>query len=414
MTGPYHPTTPLPERVFAGIRRDAVFECCKWDPQVGDVDILAPLPLILDAAAWREVSDCAEALAREALAAEAELVQRPELHRLLGLPREVERALRQAVRAGPSAGAARLMRFDFHVTPDGWRISEVNSDVPGGFNEAEGFTRLLAPHYPGTRPTGAAASALAAALAQAAGGPGRRAALVHATAFTDDRQVMVYLARCLARLGVEPLLCAPDHVGWEHGHARLEGLGAAGPVDVVVRFFPAEWLTALPRARGWLPYFAGSRTPHCNPGTALLTQSKRFPLVWDALRTPLPTWRAALPETRDPRRVNWAREDGWVLKPALGRVGEGIGIRGVTPEREWTAIARDVRRNPEDWVAQRRFEASAFDLGDGPRYPCLGVYTVDARVVGAYGRGARKPLTDSAAQDLAVLLQGDAIEGGEA
>ena len=36
------------------------------------------------------------------------------------------------------------MRFDFHFTRDGWRISEVNSDVPGGLNESSGFERLMA------------------------------------------------------------------------------------------------------------------------------------------------------------------------------------------------------------------------------------------------------------------------------
>ena len=28
------------------------------------------------------------------------------------------------------------MRFDFHPTIAGWAVSEVNSDVPGGYNEA--------------------------------------------------------------------------------------------------------------------------------------------------------------------------------------------------------------------------------------------------------------------------------------
>ena len=37
------------------------------------------------------------------------------------------------------------------------------------------------------------------------------------------------------------------------------------------------------------------------------------------------------------------------------------------------------------------------------RYPCLGVYTLDDRVVGAYGRLAERPLIDARAEDAAVL-----------
>jgi len=36
-------------------------------------------------------------------------------------------------------------------------------------------------------------------------------------------------------------------------------------------------------------------------------------------------------------------------------------------------------------------------------FPCLGVYTLDTRVIGAYGRLAPVPLIDSRAADAAVL-----------
>src|SRR5438128_131288 len=68
------------------IRRRAIFDCCKWDPQVGDVSVLAPFALLIDESTWRELARLAEALARETLAAERELLGRPKLHRLLGLP----------------------------------------------------------------------------------------------------------------------------------------------------------------------------------------------------------------------------------------------------------------------------------------------------------------------------------------
>jgi len=80
------------------------------------------------------VAALATMLARETLAAEQELRQRADLHVHLGLPK----ALRKCLNAPPSRSgtpAVRVMRFDFHWTLDGWRISEANTDVAGGFIE---------------------------------------------------------------------------------------------------------------------------------------------------------------------------------------------------------------------------------------------------------------------------------------
>ena len=258
-------------------------------------------------------------------------------------------------------------------------------------------------------PAARLADAIAAAMSGGVSGgvSGGTVALVHATAYTDDRQVMVYLGRELAARGCRPVLAAPNHLRWHNGKAELCGAAGDGAVDLVFRFFPGEWLPNLSwpnlsSQTGWHHYFSGARTPQCNPATALLIQSKRFPLVWDQMTTALSTWRQALPETHDPREVDW-RHDGagdWVLKPALGRVGDGVGIAGATEEKDWKTIHRAVRRHPEDWVAQRRFEA----LPQGGLFPCIGVYTVDGRAAGAYGRAAGRPLIDHRAQDVAVLI----------
>ncbi len=410
ITAPWRAAAAIEPGRFAGVRRRAIFECCKWDPQVEDVATLAPYPLVLRRETWRELAAAAEALAAETLAAEAELVGRPELHKELGLPRPIRGALRHAARHGAAGGAARVMRFDFHATPEGWRISEVNSDVPGGFNEASGFTRLMASHFPGTELAGDPAGRLAEAIAATVSAEST-VALVHATAYTDDRQVMVYLAREIEAHGLRPVLTGPDHLRWQDGRAFLANVAdvantaGTGPVGFLVRFFPAEWLPNLPRACGWKHFFSRSETPASNPAYALLTQSKRFPLVWDRLKTDLSTWRSLLPETRDPRDVGWRRDESWVLKPALGRVGDLIGVAGVTEDKEWKVIRRDIRWNPRQWVAQRRFAAVPLQAPEGSVYPCIGVYTVDGRAAGAYGRAARRPRIDHLAQDIAVLVE---------
>ena len=404
MSEPWLAAAPLGEEAYGRIRRRAIFDCFKWDPQVEDTAALAPFPLVLRTSAWRELAMLAETLARETMAAEDELLERPELHSMLALPRRVRAALRQLAR--PTTSAARLIRFDFHHTTDGWRLSEANTDVPGGLNEASGFAALVAAAYPSSEAVGDVALEYARALLRAA--PNGYVAFVHATAYTDDHQVMAYVARHIDALGGRAALVSPAQVRWEDGRAYVLGGKAREAASILARFFPAEWLADLPRECTWERWFRGGVTPASNPASAVLTQSKRLPLLWDRLRTPMSTWRARLPETRDPRDAPWRGSDEWVLKPALGRVGDGIGMRGVTPAREWRLIARGARWHPGEWIAQRRFEAVPF-VGDGERaYPCIGVYTIDGRAVGAYGRIANLPLVDWRARDVAVLVERDA------
>ncbi|HET7694525.1 MAG TPA: glutathionylspermidine synthase family protein [Vicinamibacterales bacterium] len=402
MSGPWVPVEPLASAAFADVRRRAIVDCCKWDPQVGDVCVIARTPLVITRAAWDAVVRLAETLANETLAAERELIDRPELHRVLGVPRAARRALRRIGRLGPSAGVARIVRFDFHFTTDGWRISEANCDVPGGLNEASGLPAAIGPHYAWAVPVGDPADAYARAIAAGAG-PRSTVALVHATAFSDDQQMMSFVARRLEARGVAPQLASPSHLRWRDGRVHLDSAWFQGPLDAVVRFFPAEWLGDLPGACGWPMLFAGSRTPLSNPAAAILTQSKRFPLVWDRLQTRLPAWRAHLPETRDPREAPWRTSDEWIVKPAFGRVGEGIGMPDAIGAAELRRIRRQAHWWPGRWIAQRRFRALPVEIGGRAVFPCLGVYTLDGRVVGAYGRLATVPLVDARAADAAVL-----------
>jgi len=295
------------------------------------------------------------------------------------------------------------MRFDFHYTTEGWRLSECNSDVPGGLIEASGLTALVAAHYPDLEQPPDPVEALTDTLA----GPspsGRRIGLVHATAYSDDRQVAVYLARRLAQRGMEGVLLSPDQVIWDSGRARAASRWCGDALDVIWRFFPGEWLANLGRRSGWQNYVCPQGTPVCNPATALITQSKRFPLTWPNLVTPLPTWNVLLPAVADPRDVRWRGDESWVLKPAMGRGGEGIAIAGVTERKTYRQLARWARWRPRHWIVQRRFSTVPADGPNGPLYPCLGVFTLGDRVVGTYARLSRRPLTDGHAHEAAVLL----------
>jgi len=111
-----------------------------------------------------------------------------------------------------------------------------------------------------------------------------------------------------------------------------------------------------------------------------------------------------MPETRCPSAIQSDAAAEWVFKPVFGRVGEDVALAGVTGKESYKEILSQASRHPTQWVAQRRFEPVSLPGPRGPIFPCLGIFTLDGRAIGAYGRIAKKPLVDHEAQDVAVLL----------
>ena len=398
-TTPLRTGDALPPEVFQTIRRKMVLDGCKWDPQVGDVSTISPFPLLLSELRWRELSQLATRLTSELLDAEHELLDRPELHRHLGLPRRLRSILRRAKNVGGTPAAARVMRFDFHWTPDGWRISEVNSDVPGGFSEASELPLLMTPHYPGAQAAGNPGAAWADAI-DAAVPRSQPIALLAAAGFLEDQQVLVYLDRQFRKRKRSTIWASSDDLRWRDGLCYLNSRTDVGPIGAVVRFYQAEWLAR----RGCAALFVSGRTPVANPGVAVLTESKRFPLVWDQLTTALPTWRPLLPTTVDVRDVDWQQNDSWLLKSALCNTGDTVAVRALMTEQQWHSTAHAVRRKPGAWIAQKKFAIRPLQSPAGVIFPCLGVYTVDGQAAGIYGRFSRTPVIDYRAVDAAVLI----------
>lgn len=400
---------PLAHEVFANIRRRMALECCKWDPQVEDVSVLQAFPLLLRCAQWRHLAACAEALARETCAAEDALLERPNLFAKLAVPRRLVQPILQGLRSPlPETEEVRVMRFDFHPAQTGWRISEVNSDVPGGFSEASEFPSMMAGYYPGYAPAGLPGPAFADALARGitrSGARHRRAGLISAAGFMEDLQVVSYLGRLLNARGVEPHLINPTHLRFDGGRACISDGCEPSALSLIVRFHQAEWLSPR-RHAAVAPYLlGGSKTPIVNPGRAMLSESKRFPLVWDDLRMEMPTWRRLLPETRDPREVSWRRDPAWLLKTAFCNTGDTVSSPLTMPPKEWFRAAASATLFPKSWVAQRRFESCAIDTPIGAMYPCIGVYTIGGRACGIYGRLSRDAVVTYTAADVAVLVE---------
>jgi len=234
----------------------------KWDSQVGDLTALADFPLVISHTTWSRLAKMAEDLASEAIAAEQEIVRCPELLRLLGLPPALLKVFLSDEPLTPAAG--RIIRFDFHLTTEGWRISEANSDVPGGFTESSHFTKLLAQYYPKLRMIGNPAEAWCAVLAASAG-KGGQVAFLSAPPILEDHQVNAFIASRLGELGCVTQLAKPEQIRWREGMAYLETNWYRGPLAAIVRFYQAEWLPKLPTVSGWQHFFRISK-PGCRPG----------------------------------------------------------------------------------------------------------------------------------------------------
>jgi hypothetical protein len=391
----------LPARDAADIRRRMMLNCCKWDPQIGDANTLADFPLVLSSRAWATLSQLAESAGAELLEAERELLSRPDLHATLGISHAARHALR-AARYHARSPVDRIMRFDFHWTMDGWRASEVNSDVPGGFTESSSLPQMMRDFYGPAVPAGDPAGIWVQTIALAI--QDRPVALLSAPGYVEDAQVVAYLASRLRKCGMTSVCVSPGQIRFDGHVAVIECPPYRGPAGAVVRFFQAEWLPKLPARCGWPNYFGGSVTPIFNPATAILTESKRLPLVWDQLRTPMRCWKSLLPESRDARGLIGRRDEGWIFKTALCNNGDTVvDPRRLTP-RERIKLAWHIRLHGRRWLAQRRFETVPIDSPVGPIYPCIGVYVVDGRVAGAYGRFASGPVIDYAAVDAAVFI----------
>ena len=194
---------------------------------------------------------------------------------------------------------------------------------------------------------------------------------------------------------------APDHLEWKNPRPinKLNG----EKMDAIIRFFPLEWLTTLPKSSKWVSYF-NSNIPSCNHPIAMLTQSKRLPLVWDQLSCKKDTWKQMLPKTIEPKLTKKVEGD-WIYKPALGRVGEGISIKGAIPPKEVKKITKAALRSPKNWIAQQMFYSQPFITEEKEEmHICIGVFTVDGKRAGFYGRVSPYIRIDANAKDIPILI----------
>lgn len=389
---------------YENYRIDAMFDCYKWDPQFLDSNTISKHALVLTKQEARSLAHLTELLDQETRDAELILNTHLSLAKKLRLPKKLLPELKRMKNYDPKRHI-RLTRYDFHPTKEGeWAISEVNSDVPGGFAEASLLPKLALQYLKSNKVESIDfGSHLVKALSKKIKKKGT-VFFVHCTSYSDDRQVMQYLGDQMEQHGYHALYGAIDHLRFQNQEAISILDGHQGKVDGIVRFTPLEWVKDI-KPKTWSGYF-DTTTPSCNHPIAIFAQTKRFPFVWEQLESyglSFSTWRKLLPNTIE---VTKKVPPGYLYKPAWGRVGEKISIQEACEEGEYQKILKEVKRHPKRYILQKQFSSQLLESPEGEWFHvCIGSYAVDGKHAGFYARMSRKLRIDSDAEDIPVLIE---------
>lgn len=391
----------IPESDYSDYRYDVIFQGYKWDPQVEDANTISEYVAVLDEATVANLAEMAQALASETTAMEIELLGKLHYTKALGLPMSMRRGMEKAVNYQKD-DHVRLMRFDFHPTDQGWMISEVNSDVPGGFAESSILPEIATAFVPETQPSEKLSEHLFQAFKKRMP-QGGTLGFVHATAYSDDRQVMQFMGDRFERAGYQALYLAPDHVAFDDHQAYSLLDNQRINLSGIIRFFPLEWMTRLPFSVKWQGYYS-THTPSCNHPVAMLTQPKSLPLIWDQLTANTTIWQQLLPETRQVSKLPY-EDNQYLYKPVFGRVGGDITIKEATSEKEFKRIKKEALKRKKEWIVQKRFNSRPIQTEDGKEFHlCIGVFVVDGVFAGLYGRVSPYARIDEKAKDIPVVV----------
>ena len=399
---------PIDDDKYNEYRLNAMFDCYKWDPQFRDNNTLAKHVLVITEKEAEELKELTEAIDKETIAAEEYLNLHQDVAKPLALPRQINKEMRRMKNYDPKLHV-RLMRYDFHPTVDeGWKVSEVNSDVPGGFAEASLLPQEAIKAINGNDKIYRYINfgeIMTEAIKKKVKKNGR-IFMVHCTSYSDDRQVMQFMGDRLEKEGFEIIYGTADNVNFKDQKAYSILDNKEGDIDCIFRFTPLEWLRGI-RPKRWDGYF-DTITPSCNHPVAIFAQTKRFPLIWDELEKrglKLDYWRKLLPDTQKVKGFNL--KEGYIYKPACGRVGEKISIKEACIDNEYDKILKDVKTHPKEYLMQKKFISKPLvSPKDGKEYHvCLGSYTIEGKQAGFYARISLVPRIDSNAADIPVLIE---------
>ena len=395
----------ISEEKYYDYRLQAMFDCYKWDPQFCDNNTLAKYVLVLNKKENNEIIELTQKLDKETRLAEEYLNKNINIAKKLLLPKKILEQIPN-MQNYDNTKNIRLMRFDFHPDINGkWVVTEVNSDVPGGFAESSLLSELARKtiNMPELEYT-SFGEKMVEAINNKLNKKGT-IMMIHCTCFSDDRQVMQYMGDRLKKEGYKIIYGAADHIKFKENQAYCILDNNQERIDLIFRFTPLEWLIQM-KPRRWDGYF-NSISMSCNHPIAIYSQSKRFPFVWNDLENAgisMETWKKLLPETLEVNKLK--QRHGFIYKPVYGRVGERISIKEACKDNEYNKIIKDVKKHPKQYLAQKKFESLPLKGENNKEYHvCLGSYIIEGTHAGYYARISEYPRIDSYAADIPVLIE---------
>ena len=395
----------IPDSKYYEYRLNAMFDCYKWDPMFYDSNTLAKYVLILSEQENKELIQLTENLDKETRLAEEYLNKDKKLSKKLNLPKKVREQIKN-MQNYDKKNNIRLMRYDFHPDIEGnWIVTEVNSDVPGGFAESSLLPDLARKTISKKELTYTSFGERMVEEINKKLHKKGTIMMVHCTCFSDDRQVMQYMGDRLQKEGYDIIYGAADHINFNNKKAYCILDNNNKKIDLIFRFTPIEWLIQM-KPRRWDGYF-NSETVSCNHPIAIYAQSKRFPFTWDELEKngiSMKTWKKLLPETIEVNKLK--NKEGFIYKPVYGRVGEKISIKEACRDDEYNKILKDVKLHPKQYLAQKKFLSKPLKGENNEEYHiCIGSYTIEGKHAGFYARMSKYPRIDSYAADIPVLIE---------
>lgn len=378
-----------------------------WDSHVGGERRVDLHPLVLSRAAHRAAVATAVHASRAMDEAAAAAFADPDEAAGYGFHPDVLALARAADAAGDRGSLARV---DLLWSGDGFLACEINADCPGGHNEAAGLPALARAagfhrhHDPTT-----VLEDLADRLVRESGGPGSPLgdiAIVFCTAYAEDLQVCAIVERAVRRKGGRTSRMPVTAL-----YSVADSLFARGRrVSVIYRYLPTEYLEGAKNAPAIARAVRAGKVRVVASFAEMFAQSKAsFARAWallgpERLEDVIPRTELA-PAVTDDELVADRRR--WVLKRALGRVGDQVFVGALHDDDDWRAIVRAVREaEGEVWVAQRYAPQVTVGTPWGERYVTLGVYLLDGVFAGYFARLSPESHASHEALVLPVFVEG--------
>lgn len=360
-------------------------------------------PFVLTASQSEEIKRIAERLIALTDRTIALCAERPDLLDFFGFPPILRKMFLMDV---GSKGA--LARIDCFLTPNGWKISEFNSDVPGGVHEGAAYHDLFPAADGFYQERYDVVPRFTNLVCRETITP--TVGIIYATGYAEDLEQCQYLRMMWERQGIPAVLGSFDNITFSYDRLALFG----HPLDILYRFFPAEWMEGAGHLIPFLNLCSKRGTRVINPFSQIVPQSKKIMAFWhehielfDAEEREL--IRAHVPMTRlfDPARMAeyLARRDEIVVKRGFGRIGEEVLMGMLHSDEEWREALLWPLGEPSEWIVQDRFEVAPAKIGDEAMYPCLGVYLVEGTFAGYFTRVAPLPFITYNAYEVPTWIE---------